>query len=104
MMSLDGAHLPTGVLQPVVYYAKVSGQVLSLVAKHQKISFPSPSHLAEAQAALGQALTAFQTGAWKKVTLGQVGTLAGEGLKIGGFFWVGEMLGRGSIVGYTIPG
>ena len=88
----------------MLYYTRVSLQFLKLVGQHQKISLPSPSHFSEASASLGQAFSSLQNGAWKKVTLSQVGTLAGEGAKILGFFVVGEMVGRGSIVGYNIPG
>ena len=53
-------------------------------------------------------ITAFMNGltngAWKKVTLGQAGQFIGETVKIGGFFLIGEMIGRGSIIGYQIPG
>jgi hypothetical protein len=36
------------------------------------------------------------------VTVGQVGRVVLEGAKIGGFFIVGEMIGRRSIVGYNV--
>ena len=93
-----------GYADPFIYYGKVTGQVLSLIGKHQKISLPFPSHFAEAQGALGQFFTSFQNGSWRKVTLGQVGQILGETVKIGGFFVVGEMVGRWSLVGYDIPG
>ncbi len=38
------------------------------------------------------------------MTLAQAGQFVLEGVKIGGFFAVGEMIGRGSIVGYKIEG
>jgi F-type H+-transporting ATPase subunit g len=80
----------------------VSGSTLRLIAKHEKIGIPSASGLADAQASFGHLFTSFQTGAWKKVTVGQVGKMAAEGAKIGGFFIVGEMIGRRSIVGYDV--
>jgi hypothetical protein len=49
-------------------------------------------------------LGAFGNGAWRKVTVSQAGELAGAGVKILGFFVVGEMVGKGSIIGYQIPG
>jgi hypothetical protein len=75
---------------------------LRLIAKHEKISIPSATGLADAQAAFGHLFTSFQTGAWKKVTVGQVGKMVGEGAKITGFFVIGEMIGRRSVVGYDV--
>lgn len=49
-------------------------------------------------------LGSFANGAWRKVTLSQSLELLGQGIQIGGFFLVGEMIGKGSIIGYQIPG
>ena len=57
-----------------------------------------------AQEGIGRFFSAFSSGAWKQVTVRQAAELAGEGVKIGGFFYIGEMIGKGSIIGYQIPG
>lgn len=44
------------------------------------------------------------SGAWRTVTVKQAAEFVGEGIKFGGFFLVGEMIGRGSIIGYQIEG
>ena len=86
----------------MIYYSRVTGSTLGLLAKHQNIGIPSAGGLADAQASLGNLFTSIQTGSWKKVTVGQVGRVLGEGAKITGFFVVGEMIGRRSIVGYNV--
>jgi hypothetical protein len=44
------------------------------------------------------------SGQWRNVSLKQAGEFVTEGIKIGGFFLVGEMIGRGSVIGYQIEG
>ena len=83
-----------------MFYSQVTLQVARKVVTHQKIV--SPGSFAEAQAGIGRFFTAFQTGAWKKVTIREAGYLAGQVGTIAGFFFVGEMIGRQSIVGYKI--
>lgn len=92
------------IAEPLIYYSRVTLEVLKLVAQHQKISIPTPGHFAEAQGALGSFFSATQNGAWKAITLAQVGRGLLETVKIGGFFYVGEMIGRRSLVGYDIEG
>ena len=90
------------IAEPLIYYSKVTGSTFRLIAKHEKIGLPSPAGFADAQASLGHLFTSMQTGAWKKVTVKQVGKMAGEGVKIAGFFILGEMIGRRSIIGYDV--
>jgi hypothetical protein len=44
------------------------------------------------------------SGQWRQVTVKQAVEFLTEGVKIGGFFLVGEMIGRGSVIGYQIEG
>ena len=60
--------------------------------------------MGEAQLGFANFFSSFSNGAWKKVTLNQVGSLVAAGTTVYGFFLVGEMIGRGSVVGYKIPG
>ncbi|KAJ3109857.1 hypothetical protein HDU97_000087 [Phlyctochytrium planicorne] len=94
----------TGLAQPLIYYGRVALEFGRQVAAHQKITLPTPAQFGEAQLGIANFIAAFQNGAWKKVTLSQVGTLAAQGVTIYGFFLAGEMIGRGSVIGYDIPG
>jgi hypothetical protein len=47
-------------------------------------------------------LNALTSGGWKKTTLNEFKELTGLGITIGGFFLVGEMIGRRSIIGYNV--
>lgn len=87
-------------LDPVVYYAKVGASFLGQVAKHE-LQVPD---IGKATQGLSKMVETFTSQAWRKVTLGEVGAYAKEGVKIGGFFLVGEMIGRGSVIGYKIEG
>lgn len=94
----------TGIAEPLMYYGKVSLEFLTKVASHQKLGPPTPAELGPAQAGIGNFISSFQTGAWRKVTIGQAGELLARGVEIAGFFYVGEMIGRGSLIGYKVPG
>ncbi|KAI8826071.1 uncharacterized protein EV422DRAFT_563880 [Fimicolochytrium jonesii] len=91
----------TAFAEPIIYYSRVSLEFLRSVAHHQKVAIPS---IDNGIVGLSNFYGAFKTGAWKKVTLRDVGQLSLEGIKIGGFFLVGEMIGRGSVIGYQIHG
>lgn len=92
----------TGYAKPVIFYSHVAAQLVRKVAVHQKIV--SPGSFSEAQAGIGRFFTAFQTGAWKKVTVKETVYLTGQIATVGGFFVLGEMIGRKSVIGYNIPG
>ncbi|KAI9337681.1 mitochondrial ATP synthase g subunit-domain-containing protein [Zopfochytrium polystomum] len=94
----------TAITEPVIYYTKVSAEFAKLVFTHGKVTIPNPAHMAEAQLGFSNFYTAFTNGAWKKVTVAQAGQLAAAGVTVYGFFLVGEMIGRGSIIGYDVPG
>ncbi|KAJ3330078.1 hypothetical protein HDU76_006472 [Blyttiomyces sp. JEL0837] len=93
-----------GITEPLMYYGRVAVEFGRLVAHHGKITLPNPGQLAEAQQGFTNFFTAFQNGAWKKVTVSEAGSLAAAGVTVYGFFLVGEMIGRGSVIGYQIPG
>ncbi|KAJ3189770.1 hypothetical protein HDU85_000054 [Gaertneriomyces sp. JEL0708] len=90
-----------GYAEPVIYYSRVGLAFLRTVAKQQKLAIPD---VGSGMVGLTNFYQAFRNGAWKKVTLAQAGQLTLEGVKVGGFFLAGEMIGRGSVIGYQIPG
>ncbi|KAI9102607.1 hypothetical protein DFS34DRAFT_609843 [Phlyctochytrium arcticum] len=90
-----------GYAEPIIYYGRVGLEFLRSVAVHQKVGLPN---VEKGISGLSTFAAAFRNGEWKKVNLRQVYQLSGEGLKVTGFFLVGEMIGRGSVIGYQIPG
>ncbi|KAJ3023619.1 hypothetical protein HKX48_002168 [Thoreauomyces humboldtii] len=91
----------TAFAEPFIYYTRVGLEFFRSVAVHQKIAIPAVDNGINGITGF---YSAFRNGAWKKVTLRQTGQLAIEGVKISGFFLAGEMLGRGSVIGYQIHG
>ena len=87
---------------PVVYYARVAGSFAGQVLKNQNMT--TLPHFGQAQEGLGRFVSALGNGAWKSVTLGQAATVVADGVSVVGFFLVGEMVGKRSIIGYQIPG
>ncbi|KAJ3196158.1 hypothetical protein HK101_009898 [Irineochytrium annulatum] len=85
-----------------MYYGRVAVEFGRQVAVHQKVTLPGPAQFADAQTGIAQIISSFQNGAWKKVTLSQAGSMVAQGITIYGFFLVGEMVGRGSIIGYHV--
>jgi hypothetical protein len=90
------------VAEPTLYYAQVVRHLLSEVATHQKLF--SPGSFADAQAGIARFFTSFQTGAWRSVTLKQVGFLGLQLSTVAGFFFAGEAIGRRNLAGYKLPG
>ncbi|KAJ3213439.1 hypothetical protein HK099_007395 [Clydaea vesicula] len=91
----------TAFAQPIIFSAKVGVEFLKQVATHQ--SMLNPGSFAQANVGFTNFLSSFTNGFWRKVTLSQTKELAGKGIQIAGFFFVGEMIGRGSIIGYKLP-
>jgi hypothetical protein len=91
----------TSVLNPFIHYARVSGSFLKQVAQHSKLTFPDVGKGTQGITGFVNALT---SGQWREVTVKQAVEFLTEGVKIGGFFLVGEMIGRGSVIGYQIEG
>ncbi|RKP01529.1 hypothetical protein CXG81DRAFT_5823, partial [Caulochytrium protostelioides] len=89
-------------LEPVVYYVKVLGHVARIVG--QQTGTVWPNNFGTAQTGYSNFVAGFRNGAWKKLTIAEVGSLVFAGITVGGFFWVGEMIGRRSVVGYDVPG
>ncbi|KAI9332075.1 hypothetical protein BDR26DRAFT_869604 [Obelidium mucronatum] len=94
----------TTLAQAGVHYSKVALEFGSLVAKGANVSVPSGAQIAEAQTGFGKLFALGQNAAWKKATVREAGQLLGAGVTVYGFFLAGEMLGRGSLVGYKVPG
>ncbi|KAJ3383921.1 hypothetical protein HDU84_003280 [Entophlyctis sp. JEL0112] len=86
------------------HYGRVSLEFARLVGKGANFSVPTAQQFAEAQTGFGQIFATTQNGAWKKITVKEAAQFVGSGITVGGFFLVGEMVGRGSVVGYKIPG
>jgi hypothetical protein len=87
--------------EPVVYYSKVAFSLLKQIAIHAKLN---QININNAVQGLTKFTEAFTNGQWKNVTIKETLQLLTEAVKIGGFFLVGEMIGRRSIVGYDIKG
>ncbi|KAI8908473.1 hypothetical protein EDD86DRAFT_207762 [Gorgonomyces haynaldii] len=92
----------TAYAEPVIYYGRVGVEFVGQVLKHQKMT--AVPNFGLAQEGIAKFISAFSNGQWRNVTIRQTFQLAAEGLKIYGFFLVGEMIGKGSVVGYQIPG
>ncbi|KAI8847407.1 hypothetical protein BC829DRAFT_396525 [Chytridium lagenaria] len=93
-----------GYATPLIYYGRVALEFGRQVAVHGKITIPNPAQIGEAQLGIANFISAFQNGAWKKVTLRQAGT---PSCSRNHHLWLlpcGEMIGRGSVIGYEIPG
>ena len=84
----------------LVFTSKVGLSLAQKVAHYQKMS--TPGSFGEAQQGVANFFTTFQTGAWKKVTVKESVYLASQIATVGGFFFIGEAIGRGNLLGYDI--
>lgn len=92
--------LSIDVIQPALKTARVSALVFKNVAVEQKLL--SPGSFSDAQAGLHNFLNAFKTGKWRQVTVGEAMYLVGQTSTVAGFFFLGEILGRGNLTGYNV--
>ena len=92
----------TKITSPIIFYSRVGASFLKQTADaSQLLKFPDP---AQGISGITGFLNGITSGAWRKTTIKEAGQFLAEGVKIGGFFLVGEMIGRGSVIGYQIPG
>ncbi|RUS78847.1 hypothetical protein EGW08_013389 [Elysia chlorotica] len=79
---------------------------LATAWKYSKAELGPPSlrDLGEAQTRMGNIFTSYKTGAYKNLTVRDAWLNTLVGVEI--FFWfvAGECIGKGSIIGYNIPG
>ena len=87
------------VSEPLFYYSRVSFSFVKQVAHHSKLTSLNVSNGIQGLSNFSSSLT---TSRWKTVTVNQIRELLFAAVKIGGFFLVGEMIGRQSIVGYNV--
>ena len=92
--------IATTVTSHVVFTSKVGLSLAQKVAQHQKMT--SPGSFSEAQQGIANFFGSFQTGAWKKVTVKESVYLASQVATVGGFFFLGEAIGRGNLLGYDV--
>lgn len=86
----------------MLYYGRVGFEFLRQVARQQQLGPPSPAEWTKAQQGLVNFKNAIQQGSWKKLTVGEAGQYAIKGVEILGFFYVGEIIGRRSLIGYNV--
>ncbi|KAJ3066903.1 hypothetical protein HDU98_009847 [Podochytrium sp. JEL0797] len=98
------AQLATKAMSFGAHSLNVATSFVGLVAKGANVSIPSAAQIAEANAGFGNMFAYAQKGAWKNLTVKQAGQVAAGGFTVYGFFLVGEMVGRASLVGYKVPG
>ncbi|UJR28811.1 hypothetical protein I4U23_010035 [Adineta vaga] len=64
---------------------------------------PMPSEFGQVQQGVQQIVKSASTGAWRQLTVKQVALNSLVGLEVMFWFYIGECIGRGSIIGYR-PG
>ncbi|CAO3610799.1 unnamed protein product [Cunninghamella blakesleeana] len=87
--------------KPIVYNAKVAGEVAKQVYIKEGMSFPSGTQFAEAQNVVKKNLnlSALKNLTWTNVAKG--GVVAAE---LYTFFLIGEIVGRRNLIGYNVKG
>merc|ERR1711976_96997 len=65
---------------------------------------PSPAEMPAVQKGFNDLLNSAKTGKWKQLTMRQAWLNTLVGIEIACWFFVGECIGKGSIVGYQVPG
>ncbi|KAI9197085.1 mitochondrial ATP synthase g subunit-domain-containing protein [Polychytrium aggregatum] len=93
-----------GIVDPLVYYGRVGVEFVSQVFTHAKVTIPNPAAFGEASQGITNFVQSFSSGTWKKITVKDLKAFVSHGIQIVGFFAVGEMVGRRSVIGYDIPG
>ncbi|KXS20145.1 hypothetical protein M427DRAFT_403203 [Gonapodya prolifera JEL478] len=96
--------LGQGVLNWGVRTTQISWETIKLVASHNRMLPPNPAEFSQAVSGLSGFFGAFRTGTWRYVTVRDAAALAARGVEIAGFFYVGEMIGRRSVIGYNVEG
>lgn len=88
-------------MKAAVLAGKVSYELVMMIGKKQYFLVPEFS---KAIPGLKNFYASVMNGTWRTVPIKDAASYLFEGIKILGFFCVGEMIGRGSVVAYQIPG
>ncbi|KAL5020483.1 hypothetical protein ScPMuIL_003375 [Solemya velum] len=74
--------------------------------KYAKVELkpPSPSEIPQIQQSLQNLVLAARTGKWKQLSVREAWLNTLIGMEIAFCFFIGEIIGKGSVVGYSIPG
>jgi F-type H+-transporting ATPase subunit g len=96
-----------GFQEPVVYYAKVVGQLAKQVYLKEGMAPPSVAQFEQVAKSIVQNGTSPKglsqlVGQLRGLKTGELIKLGADGLVIYGFFCVGEMVGRRNLVGYDV--
>lgn len=81
--------------------AMEKGKVFLHYAKVELVP-PTPFEIPEAFRHAGRLMTSFKTGAWKHVPGKEAFINAMVCTEVMCWFWLGECIGRGSIIGYNV--
>ncbi|KAJ3339999.1 hypothetical protein HDU93_007548 [Gonapodya sp. JEL0774] len=93
-----------GVVNWGVRTGQISWATVKLVASNNQMGIPNPAEFGKALSGVTGFFNAFKNGTWRYVTVRDATSLAARGVEIAGFFYVGEMIGRRSLIGYNIEG
>ncbi|KAJ1968988.1 ATP synthase subunit G atp20 [Dispira parvispora] len=88
-----------GFVDCTLYWSRVTKEIAKEVYKKEDLAPPS---LADYSAARKQLEDLFKSEALKKLTRDDLIKAAVVGIEIAGFFWIGEIIGRRSLVGYDV--
>ncbi|ORX63092.1 hypothetical protein DM01DRAFT_1331176 [Hesseltinella vesiculosa] len=87
--------------KPIVYNAKVAGEIAKQVYVKEGMSFPTGAQVTEAQNVIKKNLN---VEALKKVTWNDVVKGSAVAAQFYTFFLVGEIIGRRNFIGYKVEG
>jgi F-type H+-transporting ATPase subunit g len=65
---------------------------------------PSPSELPQIQKGFADLVSAARTQKWRTLTVKEAGLNALVAIEVACWFFVGEVIGKGHLVGYQVPG
>ncbi|CAD5114746.1 DgyrCDS3786 [Dimorphilus gyrociliatus] len=65
---------------------------------------PTPAEIPEVSKGLTQLINSAKSGKWKKFTVKEATVNTLVGIEVAMWFFIGECIGKGSLVGYQIPG
>ncbi|KAI8062276.1 mitochondrial ATP synthase g subunit-domain-containing protein [Gongronella butleri] len=87
--------------KPIVYKAKVAGEIAKQVYVKEGMSFPTGAQVTEAQNVIKKNLNVQAVKNWTWTDLAKGGAVAAQFYT---FFLVGEIVGRRNLIGYNVQG
>ncbi|KAI9303159.1 mitochondrial ATP synthase g subunit-domain-containing protein [Cunninghamella echinulata] len=87
--------------KPIVYNAKVAGEIAKQVYTKEGMSFPTGTQFAEAQNVVKNNLNIQAVKKWTWSDVAKGGVVAAE---LYTFFLIGEIVGRRNLIGYDVKG